>query len=141
MTRRPPVDGRRRSQARGPYPAARPASDVARVSEPRRGVRITPGRVTLGIALAGGLAFLAYSVMVRDQLQIPLMASGLAIVALVFAAMAVMAIAGVVRSGREGRDGRAVAIALVGGLLAIAAFMAFASAIIMALIWGGTRAS
>lgn len=142
MTRRPPVDGRRRPHAREPYAAARPAPAAARSSDPRRGgIRVTPVRVTLAIALAGGLAFLAYSILVRDQLQIPLMASGLAIVALVFAAMAVMAAAGVVRSGRDGRDGRAVATALAGGLLAIAAFMAFASAIIMALIWGGTRAS
>lgn len=97
--------------------------------------------MTLAVALVGGLAFLAWSIIVRDQLQIPLMASGFAIIALVFAAMAVMAVAGVVRAGRDGRDGRAVLTALVGGLLAVAAFMAFAAAVIMALIWSGTPAS
>jgi hypothetical protein len=133
MTSRPPVDGRRRPHAReidrSPAPAPRPRS------------WITPARVTLAVALVGGLAFLAYSIIVRDQLQIPLMASGFAIIALVLAAMAVMAVAGVVRAGRAGRDGRAVLTALVGGLLAIAAFLAFAAAVIMFLIWGGTTSS
>jgi hypothetical protein len=102
---------------------------------------VTPARVTLAVALVGGLAFLAYSIIVRDQLQVPLMASGFAIIALVLAAMAAMSVAVVVRAGRDGRDGRAVLTALVGGLLAIGAFMAFAAAVIMFLIWGGTASS
>jgi hypothetical protein len=133
MTQRP-ADDRRRSQASRPEGARRPA----RAGGP---LRITPARATLAVALVGGLAFLAWSIIVRDALQIPLMASGFAIIALVFGAMALMAVASVVRAGRDGRDGRAVLLALVGGLLAIAAFMAFAGAVIMALIWGGTSAS
>lgn len=118
----------------------------ARERDPRTGahlgpLRITPARVTLLIALAGGLAFLAYSIIVRDQLQIPLMASGFAIVGLVFAAAAVMAAANVVRAGRDGRDGTAVMTAMLGGGLAIGAFLSFAAAIIMGLIWGGTATS
>ncbi|MEW6224892.1 MAG: hypothetical protein AB1627_09695 [Chloroflexota bacterium] len=125
----------RRVQARG-----------TRARQPRSGphlgpFRVTPARVTLLVALGGGLAFLAYSVIVRDQLQIPLMASGFAIVGLVFGAAAVMAAANVVRAGREGRDGTAVMTSVLGGLLAIAAFLSFAAAIIMGLIWGGTATS
>ena len=125
----------RRVQARG-----------ARARQPRSGphhgpFRVTPARVTLLVALGGGLAFLAYSVIVRDQLQIPLMASGFAIVGLVFGAAAVMAAANVVRAGRDGRDGAAVMTSVLGGLLAIAAFLSFAAAIIMGLIWGGTATS
>jgi hypothetical protein len=95
--------------------------------------------VTLVVALLGGLGFLAYSVLVRDELQVPLMASGFAVTGLVFAAMAVLAVLSVVRSGREGRDGTAVMTALLGGLLAVASLMALAAAVIMSLIWSGTR--
>ena len=109
--------------------------------EERRGphlgpIRITPARVFLTIALVGGLGFLAWSTFVRDQLQVPLMASGFAICGLVFAAIAISCVGAVVRAGREGRDGRAVGTALVGGLVAVAAFGCLAGAVIMGLIWG-----
>jgi hypothetical protein len=93
----------------------------------------------LVIALLGGLAFLLYAVLVRDQLQVPLMASGFAVIGLVFAAMAVLALVSVVRAGRDGRDGSAVVTALFGGLIAVAALMSLAGAVIMSLIWSGTR--
>jgi hypothetical protein len=95
--------------------------------------------VTLVIALLGGLGFLAYAALVRDRLQVPLMASGFAVTGLVFAAMAVLTMLSVIRSGREGRDGAAVMTALLGGLLAAASLMALAAAVIMSLIWSGTR--
>ncbi len=114
------------------------------VGPPRTGphlgpVRVTPARVSLLIAFAGGLVFLGYSMIVRDQLQIPLMASGFAICGLVLAAMAVMGLASVVRAGRDGRDGTAVVTALVAGLVAVASLMSLAAAVIMSLIWSGTR--
>jgi hypothetical protein len=102
-------------------------------------VRITPVRVMLLIALAGGLGFLAWSVLVRDQLQVPLMATGFAICGLVFAATAALSVAAVVRAGREGRDGAAVLTALLGGLFSVAALMSFAAVVIMSLIWRGTQ--
>ena len=71
--------------------------------------------MTLFVALLGGFAFLAYAVFVRDQLQVPLMATGFAVAGIVFGVVAVLAVLGVVRAGREGRDGRAVMTALVGG--------------------------
>ena len=101
-------------------------------------VRVTPVRVTLLIALAGGVGFLLWAVLVRDQLQVPLMATGFAICGLVFAATAVLSVAAVVRAGREGRDGTAVLTALLGGVAAIVALMSFAAAVIMSLIWGAT---
>ena len=61
--------------------------------------------MTLLIALVGGIGFLAYSTFARDQLQVPMMATGFAICGLVFAAVAVLAVFGVVRAGRDGRDG------------------------------------
>ena len=125
--------------------SAPPATNAASApaSQRRRGphigpVAITPIRVILLIALVGGFAFLGYALLVRDTLQVPLMASGFAVIGLVFGAMAVLALVSVVRSGRAGRDGTAVATALMGGLLAAAAMMALAGAVIMSLIWGGT---
>lgn len=102
-------------------------------------IAITPLRVMLIVALLGGLGFLAYAVFVRDQLQVPLLASGFAVIGLVFATMAVLALVAVMRAGREGRDGTAVLAALFGGLLAVAALMSLAGAVIMSLIWSGTR--
>ncbi len=101
-------------------------------------VAITPLRVMLLVALLGGVAFLVWSVVVRDQLQVPLMATGFAVIGLVFAAMAVLSIRSVVRAGREGRDGTAVITALAGGLLALAALMSLAAAMIMSMIWSGS---
>ena len=107
---------------RHPYDAR---SQVVTRESPRRRsgphlgpIRITPTRVMLLIALAGGLGFLAWSVLVRDQLQVPLMATGFAICGLVFVATALLSLAAVVRAGREGRDGTAVLTAFVGGLFA-----------------------
>ena len=101
-------------------------------------VRVTPARVTLLIALAGGIGFLLWSVLVRDQLQVPLMATGFAICGLVFAATALLSVPAVVRAGREGRDAAAVITAVLGGVCAIVALMSLAAAVIMSLIWSGT---
>jgi hypothetical protein len=130
--RRPRVSPRQ-----SPAPAA-PAP--TRKRGPHLGpIAITPIRLTLLIALLGGLGFLAYSVVVRDHLQVPLMASGFAVIGLVFAAMAVLAVISVARAGREGRDGTAVLTALFGGLIAVVALMSLAAAVIMSLIWSGTE--
>ena len=86
-----------------------------------------------------GLAFLAYSVLVRDALQVPLMATGFALCAVVFAAVSVMAVVEVVQAGRDGRDRTAVLAALFGGLIAVASLLSFAVAVIMGLIWSGTK--
>ena len=104
-------------------------------------VRITPLRVTLSAALAGGLAFLAWSVFVRDANQVPMMATGFAVCGIVFAAVAVLSVGRIVSAGREGRDGTAVMTALVGGIIAVAAMMFLAGAVIMSLIWSGTKTS
>ena len=77
--------------------------------------------------------------LVRDELQVPLMASGFAVIGLVFTAMAVLALVSVVRAGRAGRDGTAVMTALFGGLIAVAVLMLLAGAVIMSLIWSGTQ--
>lgn len=114
--------------------------DATRRAGPHIGpVRLTPLRVTLGIALLGGIIFLAWSVIVRDQNQVPLMATGLATCGLVFLVTAGLSVRAVIRAGREGRDGVAVLTAIAGGIVAILAMMLLAGAVIMSMIWGGTK--
>lgn len=96
--------------------------------------------MTLAVALAGGLAFLAWSIIVRDANQVPMMATGLAVCGIVLAAVAAMSVGRVVSAGQEGRDGRAVLTALAGGLIAMAAMLMLAGAVILSLIWSGTTA-
>ncbi len=151
MSSRQPRDQRsgvpRRASAggRGAYDPATP--DPARAPAPsRKGgphigpLAITPLRVTLMVALVGGLAFLAYSLLIRDALQVPLMATGFAVCGIVMALMALLALVAVIRAGREGRDGTAVLAALGGGILAVGAMMCLAAATIFAMIWSGTKA-
>lgn len=92
------------------------------------------------VALVGGLGFLVYSVLVRDTLQVPLMATGLLVCGIVFGLMAVLAVAAVIRAGRERRDGTAVMAALAGGVLAVASMLSLAAGLIFAMIWSGTKA-
>jgi hypothetical protein len=132
-SRRPQASARDDAAAyRGPSPNRRRGPHIGPIG-------ISPLRVTLFIALLGGLGFLAYAVFVRDALQVPLMASGFAVIGLVFGVMAILAVLSVVRSGREGRDGMAVMTALFGGVIAVASLMSLAAAVIMSLIWSGTK--
>lgn len=139
MSGRSTSDRRSQGSPRGPASPQGPGPASRRTRGPHIGpVSLSPLRVILFVALLGGLAFLAYAVLVRDQLQVPLMASGFAVIGLVFAAMAVLAVVSVIRSGRDGRDGMAVMTALFGGLIAVAAMLSLAAAVIMSLIWSGT---
>lgn len=122
-------------------PAGQGSSGRAAPRGPRLGpVAITPLRATLGVALLGGVGFLCWSLLERDKLQIPLMATGFAIIGLVLAAMAILSVVRIIQAGHERRDGLAVVTALVGGVLAMGAMLSLAAAIIFAMIWSGTAA-
>ena len=126
----------------GDQPATRAPDAPPRGRGPHLGpFRITPLRVTLLIALAGGIGFLVYATLVRDQLQVPLMATGFAVLGIVFAVVAVLSVVAVIRAGRERRDGSAVLSALAGGIIAVGALMCLTAAVIMGLIWSGTKAT
>jgi hypothetical protein len=97
-----------------------------------RGPRITPGIVMLAVAVIGSIAYMAFVVTVRDNSQIPLMASGAVVLSIVFAALAAYSVRASWRAGIEpGRGGRAILVALVGGGAAIAAAGFAAGAIIL----------
>jgi hypothetical protein len=74
---------------------------------------------------------MAYTVTVRDASQIPLLASGAVVLAIVFAAGAVYTLRATLRAGTDDRGGRAVMLGLVGGLAAMIAAGFAAGAIIL----------
>ena len=74
--------------------------------------RISPGVVFLAIALIGSIAYVAFAITVRDASQIPLLASGAVVLAIVFGALAVYCLRATWRGGQPGpgrprRAGRA----------------------------------
>ena len=116
-------------------PAARRPSPPApgRPSDPPApdGRRITPGVIFLVVAVVGSIAYMAYAVTVRDTSQIPLLASGAIVLAVVFAALAAYSLRATWRAGTDERGSRALLLALVGGGAAIAAAGFAAGAIIL----------
>ena len=70
---------------------------------------ITPTGVVFVIALIGSILYLAYAITVRDASQIPLLASGAAVLGFVFGAFSIIGLVATWRSSLHGRDGRAFA--------------------------------
>jgi hypothetical protein len=95
------------------------------------GRQVSPGLVFLVLAIVGSIAYMAYTVTVRDTSQIPLLASGAVVLAIVFGALAAYCLRSIWRSGTEERGGRTILVALVGGGAAIAAAGFAAGAIIL----------
>jgi hypothetical protein len=95
----------------------------------------SPGLIFLAIAVIGSIVYMAFVISVRDSSQIPLMASGAVVLAIVFGALAVYSLRATLRAGTEpGQGGRAMGIAIVGGLAAVAAAGFAAGAIILFMI-------
>ena len=99
-------------------------------------VRVTAIRVVLLVAVVGSVGYLVYAITVRDATQIPMLASGAAVLGLVFAALAIAGAVETVRSARADRPGRSVVAAVVGGVAALIAFGCFAAAAVLSLLWG-----
>jgi hypothetical protein len=98
-------------------------------------IRITPIRITLAIALVGSLLYVLYAITVRDASQIPMLASGAAVLGIVFSALAVGGAIETYRAGTEPDGRRAIVLALAGGLAAIIAAGCFAGAAVLAMVW------
>jgi hypothetical protein len=101
-------------------------------------VKVTATRVILLVAVAGSIGYLAYAITVRDATQIPMLASGAAVLGIVFSALALAGAIETVRSARADRPGRSVVAAIFGGVAALVAFGCFAAAAVLALLWGVT---
>jgi hypothetical protein len=123
-TRRRPNDDR---------PAPRGTRQPA--TGPRIGpIPITATGVVFVIALIGSIIYLVYAITVRDASQIPLLASGAAVLGLVFGAFSILGLVATWRSSVHGRDGRAFGHALVGGISFLVAAGCFAAAIILGIM-------
>ncbi|HEU4672640.1 MAG TPA: hypothetical protein VFS32_07065 [Candidatus Limnocylindrales bacterium] len=96
---------------------------------------VTPTRVTLLVAILGSIAYFAYAITVRESQQIPLLASGAAVLGLVFLALAMAGGLATFQAGRDGRVGRALGMAIAGGLAGLLAAGAFAAALVLALAY------
>jgi hypothetical protein len=125
----PPLDDRSHVSPRRP--------DGSRgIAGPHVGpIRLTPTRVTLGVALVGSVLFGVYAITVRDAAQIPLLASGFLVLGLVFGALAVAGAIGTYRSARDDLSGRALLQALGGGIAAIIACACLAVFAVLVLLW------
>lgn len=126
---RPPADPR--------WQARRPGERVRRSGPYLGPVRLTPTRVTLGIALGGSALFILYGVIVRDPAQIPLLSAGFAVFGIVFTTLALAGAIETYRVARDGQGARAFGLALLGGVAALIAAGSFAIAAVLALVWRG----
>lgn len=134
MSLRPPRRGER-IDPRWQVVPRRPDGGRGRVGPHLGPIRLTPTRVSLGIALGGALLLFGFALLRRDELQVPLLAASSLVLGLVFAAFAVAAAVGTYRAAAEFRSGQALILAIIGGLFALGACGAFAAALVLALLW------
>jgi hypothetical protein len=99
---------------------------------------VGPTGIFFVVALVGSLIFLVYAITVRDTSQIPLLASGAAVLGFVFVAFSIIGLVATWRSSVHGRDGRAFGHALVGGISFLVAAACFAAAIILGILASST---
>ena len=117
--------------AEPPPPYLEPDDEPGFEPEERRR-RISPGVIFLVVAVIGSIAYMAYVLTVREATQIPLLASGAVVLAIVFGALAVFCLRSILRAGLErGNGGTTILTALVGGGAAMAASGFAAAAIIL----------
>jgi hypothetical protein len=127
------MNDRRRGTARAAA-AARPLPPEG----PRLGpVPITATGVLIAIAFVLSLAYFGFAIGVRDASQIPLLASGLVVLGLVFIAIAAVGGRAAWRSSVRGSDARAFGHALIGGFASLAAAGCMAGALILIMVRAG----
>jgi hypothetical protein len=92
--------------------------------------RISPGLVFLVVALVASVGYTLYAITVREASQIPMLAAGAVVLAIVFAALAGYCLRAIWRADRD-RPARTLLVGLIGGCAAVAAAGALAGAIIL----------
>ena len=102
---------------------------------PRLGpIPITVTGVLILVALVLSLVYVGFAISVRDASQIPLLASGLVVLGIVFIAIAAVGGRAAWRSSVRGSDARAFGHAIVGGLASLVAAGCIALAVILILV-------
>lgn len=89
----------------------------------------------LAIAVAGSIGYLVYGVTVRESTQIPVLASGAAVLGIVFAALAVAGLVETIRAARADEPGRSMVLALLAGVVAIISLVCFGGAAVLAIMY------
>jgi hypothetical protein len=87
------------------------------------------------IAFLGSLVFLAWGIVDRSSNQVAVLVAGLLVLALTLASLAVAGAITAYRAAREGKGARAFWAALLGGLIALAAWGCLAAAAVLALLY------
>ena len=113
----------RASGTQRPSHVSRPGSSRSR--------RVSPGGVMLAIALGGSVLFALYTLTVREASQIPLLASGAAVLGIAFCALAAYAARSTWHAGIAGNTRRAFLMAFAGGGAAIVGAGCLAGALIL----------
>jgi hypothetical protein len=115
------------------------SADSARLPEGRRlgPIPITVTGVLIIVALVLSLIYVGYAINVRDASQIPLLASGLVVLGVVFIAIAAVGARATWRSSVRGSDARAFGHAIVGGIASLVAAGCIALAVILFLVRTG----
>ncbi len=101
-------------------------------------MRVTPTRIMLAIAVVGSLGYIVYGVTVRESTQIPVLASGAAVLGIVFAALAVAGLVETIRAARADEPGRSMVLALLAGVAAIISLVCFGGAAVLAIMYRST---
>jgi hypothetical protein len=96
---------------------------------------MTPLRIALLVLAVGAAIVVVYALFVDNSpTKLPLLVSGLAVVAVALAILGFGLAGSAVRLGESGRAGRALGSAFVGGLFVIAACGALAAAIVLGIL-------
>ena len=117
-----------------PGPLPRPVAPLLRQAQRRR--LLTPFRVVMAVAIVGSVILIAFGLIDRTASQIPILAAGLAVLALSSGAIAVACVVTIVRAGRDGRSALAFWAALGGGGAVVIAAGCLAAAVVLAMVWG-----
>ena len=108
------------------------------IVRPRRTLPLPLLFVLLVAVLAGGALVLYGAFVDRGRTQIPVLVSGFVVLGLTFTALAAASAVSAVRSARDGHGGRAFLVALLGGLLCLAAAGNLGAGVVLALLYGST---
>ena len=98
-------------------------------------LRITPIVVAVAIALVGSAGYILWVVREVQDDQIPDLAVGFTALGVSFAMVALGALVGIWRAASRAAGGRSFALALVGGLAAVAAIGSFSVTALLMLVW------
>ncbi len=98
-------------------------------------IPITAVNVLIAVTLVGSAVFIGWVVLGIDEEQIPLLASGFAVLGFSLVAIAIQSLLHMWRAAAWARAGRALALAIVGGVAGLGAIGCFTVTALALLVW------